>query len=414
MTEEELIDYTETAQPDKQSQTTTISSFQELLLKDDLIKAIRDANLEHPSLVQQEVIPKAILGADILCQAKSGTGKTVVFVLSALQRIDAMNEEAGEEQADKGLDENNNETGSVPRVLVIANTKEMSVQIANEFKRFMAYTSHQVQTYFGGTDVDGDIEKCKGNNDIVVGTSGRVLDLVERGSLKVDGIKILIIDEVDHILSSLSSRWTVQKIIYKTPLEKQTMLFTATLNERMKRTCSLFLRNPFVLEVDEEKKLTLFGLEQGYVNVVEENKKEKLVALIDSIKEISQCVIFLRDKRKAETITTYLKEKGLPSVCITSDYSTEERMQRFESFKALNYRFLVTTNLMARGIDIAEINLVINYDMAEDAQTYLHRVGRAGRFETRGMAISLISNEEDIVVLNEVQERFEVSIKEIK
>lgn len=401
MSDEELIDYAETVQTEKTKNTDVISSFPELLLKDELIKAIRDANLEHPSAVQQQVIPKAVLGADILCQAKSGTGKTVVFVLSALQRI---SREEGEVH----------DACARVQVVAIANTKEMVVQIANEFKRFMCYTNLNVEMVFGGVDVNGDIEKLKGRVDVVVGTPGRLFDLIVRGALDVSQLHILIIDEVDSILSSLSSRWTVQRIIYRTPVGKQTMLFTATLSDEMKNTCLLMVRNPFVLQVDEERKLTLHGLEQGYVNVVEDSKRDKLISLIDGIHDISQCVIFCRDKRRVEVLTEHLKTKGLPAVSITSDYDTNERMQRFMSFRNLNYRFLVTTNLMARGIDIAEINLVVNYDMAEDAQTYLHRVGRAGRFETRGTAVSFICNEEDIVVLNEVQERFEVSIKEIK
>ncbi|ELA46459.1 hypothetical protein VCUG_02054 [Vavraia culicis subsp. floridensis] len=401
MSDEELIDYAETVQTEKTKNTDVISSFPELLLKDELIKAIRDANLEHPSAVQQQVIPKAVLGADILCQAKSGTGKTVVFVLSALQRI---SREEGEVH----------DTCARVQVVAIANTKEMVVQIANEFKRFMCYTDLNVEMVFGGVDVNGDIEKLKGRVDVVVGTPGRLFDLIVRGALDVSQLRILIIDEVDSILSSLSSRWTVQRIIYKTPVGKQTMLFTATLSDEMRNTCLLMVRNPFVLQVDEERKLTLHGLEQGYVNVAEDSKRDKLIGLIDGIRDISQCVIFCRDKRRVEVLAEHLKTKGLPAVSITSDYDTNERMQRFMSFKNLDYRFLVTTNLMARGIDIAEINLVVNYDMAEDAQTYLHRVGRAGRFETRGTAVSFICNEEDIVVLNEVQERFEVSIKEIK
>lgn len=394
MSDEELVDYADTMHTEEKTSRERVASFAELLLKDELIKAIRDANLEHPSAVQQQVIPKAMLGVDILCQAKSGTGKTVVFVLSALQRITG--------------------GGGHVQVLVIAHTKEMVAQIADEFRRFMAYTEMRVEMLFGGTDVQGDVERLRTPCDIVVGTPGRVYDMVERGALDVSGLRILVIDEIDSILSSRACRWTVQCIIYHTPVDKQTMLYTATLSEEAKRTCLLMLRKPFVLQVDEEKRLTLHGLEQGYINVAEEGKRDKLIQLIDSTPDISQCVVFCRDKRRVEALADHLQAKGVPTISITSDYGTSERMQRFTAFRRLDYRFLVTTNLMARGIDIAEINLVVNYDMAEDAQTYLHRVGRAGRFETRGTAISFISNEEDIVVLNEVQERFEVSIKEIK
>lgn len=400
MTNEELIDYTDTLQAHTPAPVQKVSTFKDLLLRDELQRAIRDANLEHPSEIQQVVVPKAVVGADVLCQGKSGTGKTVVFVLSSLQRLKV--DERGEGRRS-------------PRILVLSNTKEMAVQITAEYTRFCKHMPVKILSFYGGVDVTVDEQRLKdaAEVDIVVGTCGRILDLCSREMLDLSAVSILILDEVDHLFSTDRHRWTVQRIFYHTPVAKQTMMFTATLSDEVKQTLLLFLKKPFVLEVDKQKNLTLHGLEQGYMVVPEEKKKEQLVNLIDKIADISQAVLFTADKARADDVCEHLEKQGIPSISITSQYSTEERMKRFEAFKAFKYRFLVTTNLMARGIDIAEINLVINYDMAQDANTYLHRVGRAGRFETRGVAVSFICTDRDIVVLNEVQERFDVSVKEI-
>lgn len=409
MADDELLDYTESQHTTtSQKKTVNISSFTDLLLKQELINAIKDANLEHPSEIQSVTIPKAVLGADVLCQGKSGTGKTVVFVISSLQRL--------QKDQKPNIPGEASQLKLSPQILVIANTKEMAVQIHSEYTRFSKYLGINILSFYGGVDVSLDEERIRSTPscEVVIGTAGRILDMAEREILDLSNLRIFIADEVDHLISTPGHRWTIQKIFYRTPVQKQTMMFSATLTEEVKVTLLQFLRSPFVLEVNAQKNLTLHGLDQGYVNVTNEKKDQKLVDLIDKISEISQCVIFCADKMRCKSLEKFLVSQGLPTISITSEYSTEERMNRFNQFKSFNYRFLVTTNLMARGIDIAEINLVVNYDMPRDANTYLHRVGRAGRFETRGIAISFISSEEDIIVLNEVQERFDVSVKEIK
>ncbi|KRH92272.1 ATD-dependent RNA helicase, partial [Pseudoloma neurophilia] len=303
-----------------------------------------------------------------------------------------------------------------PEILVIANTKEMVQQIHSEYQRFSKYLNLNILSFVGGIPIENDITTIKNNQNtrIVIGTAGRILHLIKNNHLNLSFLRIFIADEIDHLFSTNEHRWSVQQIFLKTPVQKQTMFFTATLNDDCKEKILLFLKNPFILQVDVLSNLTLHGLDQGYLNITNDKKDDKLIELIDNIPAISQCVIFLENNFKCKQLEKFLISQGLPSISITSEYSTEERMLRFNSFKSFNYRFLITTNLMARGIDIAEINLVINYDMPRDANTYLHRVGRAGRFETMGVAISFISSEEDIIVLNEVQERFDVSIKEIK
>lgn len=367
--------------------------FKDFLLRDELVKAIHDVQFEHPSEVQQLTIPKATMGVDILCQAKSGTGKTAVFVLSSLQQITFIPKET--------------------LVLVIAHTKELVKQIEFEFKRFAMQMPHvTIKSFTGGKDIKADIIALEESMPTVfVGTLGRTLDLVKRKVASFRHLKHFIVDEADEIVSDLKNRFVLQKILYKTPKEKQTMFFTATLSVEVKKDCLKFLRSPHIVCVDE-KRLTLHGLDQSYKIITEEEKLDYLTSLLDNI-EFSQLVIFCGDKQRVDALSRVIREKGFPSLVIHSGMDTTTREDNFKRFRDGKERVLVTTNLMARGIDVADVNVVINFDMSDSADTYLHRVGRAGRFETKGMAISFIESAEDKAVLEDIQSRFEVNIKSL-
>ncbi|KAK1348267.1 DEAD/DEAH box helicase [Hamiltosporidium tvaerminnensis] len=395
--DEELIEYDETLtkEPKKTERpvTTHTSFFKDFLLIDPLNKVLASINFEHPSEVQQQCIPRAILGADILCQAKSGSGKTAVFILSTLQQIQPIPKETS--------------------AIVIVHTHELAQQVYGEFLRFLKFFENvTVDCFHGGSDFRDDRLRLEiGQPNIFVGTPGRTLDLLTRRIVHFRHVKHFIIDEVDKCLEKDTMRFVIQRIFVKTPRNKQVMMFTATLNEDKKKLCLLFLNQPHEVYVGDESKLTLHGLKQLYLNVSEENKKQKLEQILDT-RNYSQLVIFVEDKIKARNLNTYLKERGFPSIDIHSDIITEERKKRFLEFKSMKHRILITTDLMSRGIDIQDINIVINYDMPDCPETYLHRVGRAGRFETKGEAISFVSDSTDSVILNQVQSRFEVSISD--
>ncbi|EPR79431.1 DEAD/DEAH box helicase [Spraguea lophii 42_110] len=395
--DDELIEYNDTMVTSRRkTQASHSANFKDFLLRDELNIAIQDAAFEHPSEVQQQCIPKAILGVDILCQAKSGTGKTGVFVISTLQQLKPIDNESS--------------------VLVIVHTKEMAYQIKEEYQRFIKpFNGVTVGVFYGGVDVEEDIRRLnKGSPTVFIGTPGRTLDLLKRKEVSFRHVKHLVIDECDQCITDLKLRRDIQEVLYRTPLEKQTMMFTATLNEESKATCLLFLNNPHEVYVGEESRLTLHGLTQGYLKVEETEKEKVLEDILDRYENINQCVIFVKDKMRAKRLTRHLSKQGFPTIDIHSGVPTKERLQRFNDFKERKYRMLVATDLMGRGIDIQDINMVINYDMPESAEAYLHRVGRAGRFETKGDSISFVSDESDSVVLNEVQKRFEVSIKDLK
>jgi len=369
------------------------AGFKEFLLKPELLRAIGSCGFEHPSRVQNECIPHAILGVDTLCQAKSGMGKTAVFVLSVLQQIEPVDGEI--------------------HCLVLCHIRELAYQICKEFERFKKFMSNvEVGVFFGGVPVASDRERCKKPPHIVIGTPGRVLDLVNSGHMNLKNVKFFVLDECDKMLESLDMRRDVQRIYKETPHEKQVMMFTATLSNEIRPVCRKFMTNPLEILINKGEKLTLHGLQQYYVELREDQKTRKLVDLLDAL-EFNQCVVFVRSVNRATELNRLLVENNFPSICIHSVMPQPERIERYRKFKDFQARIMVSTNIFGRGIDIERVNVVFNYDMPDGADTYLHRVGRAGRFGTKGLAISFISSTADAQVLNDVQERFAVEVPDL-
>jgi len=370
------------------------SGFRDFLLKPEILRAIVDCGFEHPSEVQHECIPQAVLGMDILCQAKSGMGKTAVFVLATLQQLDPVD-------------------GQVS-VLVMCHTRELAYQIAKEYERFTKYMpTVKVGVFFGGMKVNKDEETLKSNcPHIVVGTPGRLLALIRNKKLNLKNLKQFVLDECDKMLEQLDMRRDVQEIFRNTPHEKQVMMFSATLSKEIRPVCKKFMQDPMEVYVDDEAKLTLHGLQQHYVKIKENEKNRKLFELLDAL-EFNQVVIFVKSVQRCMALAQLLVEQNFPAIAIHRAMSQEERLSRYQQFKDFQKRILVATNLFGRGMDIERVNIVFNYDMPEDSDTYLHRVARAGRFGTKGLAITFVSEESDAKTLNEVQERFDVSITEL-
>ena len=370
------------------------TGFRDFLLKPELLRAIVDCGFEHPSEVQHECIPQAILGTDILCQAKSGMGKTGVFVLSCLQQISA------EEQ------------GAI-KVLVICHTRELAYQIKNEFDRFSKYfPTVRSEVVYGGIPISEDKAKLATPPQVLIGTPGRVLGLLKDKHISLDKLAHFILDECDKCLEKLDMRKDVQNIFLQTPRKKQVMMFSATMTPEMRVICKKFMTEPHEIFVDSESKLTLHGLLQYYVKLTEAEKNKKLNDLLDAL-EFNQVVIFVKSVSRAVALDKLLTECNFPSIAIHSGLDQKERIERYKQFKDFNKRIMVATDLFGRGIDIERVNIVINYDIPDNSDQYLHRVGRAGRFGTKGLAITFVSTEADHEMLNQVQSRFEVKIGEI-
>jgi ATP-dependent RNA helicase UAP56/SUB2 len=264
-----------------------------------------------------------------------------------------------------------------------------------------------------GVNIRQSIETLQNDKPhIVVGTPGRILDLSNRGALDLSKTKHFVMDECDRMLAELSMRKDVQAIFRATPHEKQVMMYSATLDKEIRPVCRKFCQDPMEIFIDDDTKLTLHGLQQYYIHLEEPEKNRKLNDLLDAL-EFNQVVIFVSKVARANELNRLLDDCNFPSICIHSGMKQEERIARYKSFKDFNKRILVTTDLFGRGIDIERVNIVINYDFPDSSDQYLHRVGRAGRFGTKGLAISFVSRPEDEEELKKVQGRFAVQIPEL-
>jgi len=371
------------------------TSFKDMLLKPELQQAIVDCGFEHPSDVQQKCIPESILGVDVLCQAVSGMGKTAVFVLTVLQCLPEEPEPVS--------------------ALILCHNRELAYQIKGEFDRMSRYMKTlRSSVIYGGEPLAGHQKLFKGAAPphVVVGTPGRVLALVKDKTMPTKNIKMFILDECDRVLESVSMRSDIQRIFKDTPVNKQVMMFTATLSNDIKLTCRKFMQNPREILIENDRQLTLHGLKQYYVKLDEKEKISKLMDLIDQL-QFNQVIIFVKSVKYAMKLAEVLVKNAIPSKAIHRDVPQEERIKIYEGFKQFKHRILVATEIFGRGIDIEKINIVFNYDMPDSADSYLHRVGRAGRFGTKGLAITFSSSDEDKTVLDEIQKRFEVKIEEL-
>merc|ERR1712170_236789 len=275
------------------------------------------------------------------------------------------------------------------------------------------FTGCNCGVVYGGVPIAKDKETLKTNcPHILIGTPGRLLGLLREKDLKLDKLTQFVLDECDKCLDKLDMRKDIQQIFMETPKKKQVMMFSATMTSETRGLCKKFMQDPHEISVDEESKLTLHGLLQYFVKLSEKEKNRKLNDLLDAL-EFNQVVIFVKSVQRAIALDKLLVECNFPSIAIHSGLDQEERINRYKQFKEFQKRIMVSTDLFGRGIDIERVNIVINYDMPADSDSYLHRVGRAGRFGTKGLALTFVSTDEDTDVLKKVQERFEVNIGEM-
>eukprot|EP00758_Cryptobia_borreli_P003675 Tbor_TRINITY_DN3907_c0_g1::TRINITY_DN3907_c0_g1_i1::g.845::m.845 len=386
-----------------------LGGFQDFCLKSELSNAIRENGFEHPSEVQHKALPQAMLGTDIVVQAKAGMGKTAVFVFALLEQI----EKAAE--------------GKKPhcQAIILVNSRELAYQIETEFKRFNKYLHHcSTAVFFGGVPEEENIKQLKKEVPaIVVGTPGRLASLIKKKALDVKQVKWFVIDEFDRSLEDSRMRRDVQTVFLETPKEKQVMMFSATMTEELRNVAKKFMNKPMEIFVDEQQKLTLHGLTQFYCNLTEAEKGRRLVEILDAV-DFNQCIIFTSTVERCEALNNQLQLLKFPSKAMHSRMDQAERLRVYESCKHNQTRIIVATDIFGRGVDIDRINLVVQYDMTFEADQYLHRVGRAGRFGTKGVTVAFLTDEEHVFgrdkktykdkdIMNEVQNRFEAGATEL-
>ncbi len=348
-------------------------SFDELGLSEPLLKAVAKLGWEKPTEVQGCLIPEALAGHDVLGQARTGTGKTGAFALPILHRL-------GPNHAPEGV-----------RCLVLTPTRELAAQVADDFRALAQFTEHDVAVAYGGKRLRGQAQHLKHNPAVVVGTPGRVIDLLDRHILKLDHIIVAVLDEVDRMLD-IGFRDDIRKILGRIKSPHQTLFVSATIEAEINRLARQYMHNPVEIFLAPDKPM-VEKLELSYVNVPRWDKRRALVHLLAQEKA-QLSIVFTATRREAIRVAKYLKDKGLDAKEIHGDLMQVKREKIMKQFREGSFNVLVATDLASRGLDIDDITHIINYDVPEDPESFVHRVGRTARAGESGRAITLITPEE--------------------
>lgn len=353
--------------------STRGSDFESFMLSRNLLAGIYELGFEKPSPVQEECIPLILMDKSVLARAKNGTGKTGAFAIPCLQKCNA-------------------EVKST-QLLIMLPTRELALQTANVMKDLSKYLNLEIVTSTGGTNLKDDIIRLQADVHVVVGTPGRLQDLnkqynKQKRVLNLDRCKMVVLDEADKLLS-VDFLPAVETLLESTPDDRQLMLFSATFPSAIKEFRQQWLQEASVVNLMQN--LTLKGITQYYAYVDEEQKVHCLYALFRKI-AINQCIIFCNSVNRVELLSRKISRLGFPCFYIHGQMGQEDRNRVFHNFRQGECRHLVCTDIFTRGIDIRTLNVVINFDFPRTANTYLHRIGRSGRFGHRGLAINFISN----------------------
>ena len=349
-----------------------MKQFNELGLSDQALEAVARLGYEAPTPVQEQAIPLALEGRDLIAAAKTGTGKTAAFSLPSLDRL-------GHAKGGQG-----------PLMLVVTPTRELAQQIGEVCTAIAASTHHRILTVVGGLSYTPQINKLKHGVDILIATPGRLVDLMEQGAVRLGDVEVLVLDEADRMLDM--GFWpTMKKVVAATPSSRQTLLFSATLDRKVMQSVSSILKDPAFVEVSHKGE-TADTIDQ-FMIPVGPMKKPALLRLVLQQRGSKRVIVFTDTKTRAEICTGQLKRAGFRADSIHSDKTQVQRKRALEGFSKGAIDVLVATDVLARGIDVSNIEYVVNYDLPESPEDYVHRIGRTGRAGETGYAISFVSPE---------------------
>jgi len=365
-------------------------NFDDMELTDELLRGIYAYGFEKPSAIQQRAIVPCIKGMDVIAQAQSGTGKTATFAITVLQTIDTSLRET--------------------QALILAPTRELAQQIQKCVMALGDYMGAQCHACIGGTSVREDMSKLDGGQHVVVGTPGRVFDMISRKALRTRDIKQFVLDEADEMLSR-GFKDQIYDVFRHLNSDIQVILLSATMPEEVLEVTSRFMREPIRILVKKEE-LTLEGIRQFYVSVErEEWKLDTLCDLYETL-TITQAVIFANTRRKVDWLTEKMHERDFTVSAMHGDMDQKERDVIMREFRSGSSRVLITTDLLARGIDVQQVSLVINYDLPTNRENYIHRIGRGGRFGRKGVAINFVTSD-DTRTLQDIEKFYNTQIEEM-
>ena len=352
--------------------TEIIENFSELGLSENILKALTEMGFEKPSPIQAQGIPAVMQGSDVIGQAQTGTGKTAAFGIPVLERIDT--------------------SSNAVQALVLCPTRELAVQVSEEIGRLAKFMRGiKIEAIYGGDSIDRQIRSLKKGVHIVVGTPGRVMDHMERKTLKFDEVRMMVLDEADEMLD-MGFREDIESILADMPADRQTILFSATMSKPIMSITKRFLNDPVLIKVVRNE-LTNVNIEQVCYEVKPQAKVEVMTRLIDMY-HLKSLLVFCNTKRKVDEIVEELQLRGYASEGIHGDLRQQQRSNVMSKFKAGVTTILVATDVAARGIDVSGLDGVINYDIPLDEEYYVHRIGRTGRAGMSGKAFSLVARDE--------------------
>ena len=373
---EALVDPTAAPSPTPFAEPAPNVLYQDMKLIRPLMDAIHHAGYTKTTPVQASVIPLAMKGQDVIGQAQTGTGKTAAFLIPFLNRWRPHNTPG-------------------PIGLVMCPTRELAVQVANEAIKLAPSSRCRTVAVYGGSKYGRQLEGLSKGCDLVVGTPGRILDHLKRGTLKLDLVKYVVLDEADRMLD-IGFRPDIERILRRCPDERQTLLMSATVPDSIKRLTSRYMRDPIHLSMSPST-LTVDKIRQAYITVDEERKFELLLKVLER-ENPRQCIIFVERKRWADKLYTKLKASVKSVSVIHGDLPQSHREKIMAGFRSAKLRILIATDVASRGIDVSGISHVINYDLPTDLENYVHRIGRTGRIGKDGVAISFVTPEQGHVL----------------
>jgi len=369
-----------------------INSWDNFDMNPDILRGIYSYGFEKPSPIQSKAILPIQNGLDIIAQAQSGTGKTAAFTVGALTRVN--------------ISENNNQ------ILIMVPTHELAQQIFTVISNLSSMIEGiRIKTIIGGSSIDQDAHELRENPPhIIVGCPGRIFDMIRRRHINANKLKLVILDEADEMLSS-GFKEQVYNIFQCLNKNVQIALFSATLPNNIYQITNKFMRDPVKISVKAES-LTLEGIKQYYVAVEDDRQKYLTLKDLYQFISMSQCIIYANSVKRVVDLYEAMKEDNFPVSCIHSNMEKIERENAFKSFRTGAARVLISSNVTARGIDIQQVSIIINFDLPKDIHTYLHRIGRSGRWGRKGTGINFITRR-DIIKMREIESYYSTQIDEL-
>ena len=365
------------------------TTFDDMDLPDNILRSIYAHGFERPSAIQQKAIVPIKNGRDILAQAQSGTGKTGTFTIGSLCRVDPALRKV--------------------QVLVLAPVRELAQQIESVVKALSQHMNINVYSATGGTPLRDDIRAIEKGCQYLIGTPGRIFDLMNRNVLQRDNIRVLIFDEADQMLEDRFKEQVICILQKGFPKETQVALFSATMDQDVLEVANNILQNPVKILVDTTE-VPLDGIKQYFVPLDKEEWKFDVLCDLYQQLNISQALIYCNKRQRADWLAEKMSQQGFPLSVIHGEMDVEERKKRMNDFRKGAVRVMISTDLLARGIDVQQVSLVINYELPVQKENYIHRIGRAGRFGRKGVTINLISPEEKRAIA-EIEEHWKITLE---